>query len=248
VIYDGVGGNQVFSLELDSPLSNVVNPNECRERLAELEEQMRTGAIPKHEQGACFDEIIKLHKELGQRQKASQLLKNKLKLVATNWERSGVTLQLGILADEMKDWNGVEKFYRESFRLSESGAPLFNLALSLNKRGENKAALKVIDEAISAEEDAPYFVLKAKILKVLGDAAGCVAALDEAFDQFGAIDTLNDWSLWWYLVACEMKPNTEGATAAKAEQKKRASLKGQIVAEDVGDLPAGPSSMTRRDD
>lgn len=247
VVYQGVGGEQEFGLELDNPLSNVVNPNEKREILADLEERMRAGKVPKAEQASVFDQIIKLHKELGQRQKAAQLLKNKLRLASTNWERASITLQLGILADEMKDWAGVEKFYRESFRLNEAGAPLFNLALSLNKRGENKAALKVIDEAIQEEVDAPYYVLKARIEKALGDLQGSSASLDEAFDSFDTVESLSDWALNWFLSACEMRPDVTRAENARGELKSRSAKKGQSTAHDLGDLPAGPSSITRRE-
>jgi molecular chaperone DnaK len=247
VVYSGVGGEQKIEVELENPLSNVVNPNRRRERLADLEENMRTGEVPKANQSVTFDEIVSIHKELGHRQKASQLLKNKLKLAQSNSERFAITLQLGILADEMKDWVAVEKFYRESFRLSESGAPLFNFALSLSKRGESKAALKVIEEAINADEEAPFYVLKGRIQKTLGDGAGCAASLETAFKLFNDVSDLNDWALAWFLTASEMKPEPKQADAAKAEQKRRSATKSQPAGEEAGVLPAGPSSIVKRE-
>jgi len=39
---------EVFSAKIENPLTNVVNPQAKKIRIAELEEELRTGKVPEH--------------------------------------------------------------------------------------------------------------------------------------------------------------------------------------------------------
>ena len=55
---------QAFQLAVVNPLTNIVNPNAKRDQILDLEEQMRTGAVPKAEQRETVKRIAELETEL----------------------------------------------------------------------------------------------------------------------------------------------------------------------------------------
>ena len=61
-----VSDREEFHATVESPLTNVVNPNAKRDRILELEEKVRTEAMSEEKQRAAVQEIAKLEGETGQ--------------------------------------------------------------------------------------------------------------------------------------------------------------------------------------
>ena len=224
-------GNQVLRLQLaladepeeecsftiENPLTNVVNPNAKRDRIAKLEEQMRTKAIPKVEQRETVQEIALLYADLGQRERALGLLSNLLKAGPD----LNILNRMGIICGEMGDFERQERFYREAAKISDSSIPLFNLALSQRRQGRRKDAMQTVDQAIARYPDPPYFVLKAQISDTLKQKEQRDEMLTQAFAAFDPLANLNDWELGWYLTGAQLTRDSQRQQAAEEERKRR---------------------------
>ncbi|MDG4594670.1 MAG: Hsp70 family protein [Candidatus Contendobacter sp.] len=230
---------QEFQDKIENPLTHVVNPNATREKIDDLEEQMRTKAIPAAQQPAMVQQIALLYADLGQRERAIDLLASLL--------RSGPDLnilnRMGIISGEMGDTERQEKYYREAARISNSGIPLFNLALAQHRQGKREAAVQTIDQAIARDHDPPYLVLKAQIADALRQSELRDTLLEEAFATFDPITTLDDWELGWYLTGAQLDKNTQRQQEAETERHRRRN-KGQPISDD-STLPDARTVPTR---
>lgn len=208
----------VYHLELDKPFSNVVNPNPIRERIYEREEELRHGRVTPAQRSEVLHELARDYAKIGQREKALEYM---------NWllrqKGPDVVLlnEMGILYGELGDWGRQEKFYREAANVSNNATPLFNLALSKYHRGLYTEALVIIDEALELEIDGPYLVLKALILKQLGQPKETESCLHEAINLFSPLEMMSDWELSWYLLAARQIGDGEKVKTAEDEQKRR---------------------------
>ncbi len=232
---------QECAFKIENPLTNVVNPNAQREEIDDLEEQIRTGAIPPAQQRATIQQIALLCAELGQRERALGLL--------TGLLRTGpdvnILNRMGILCGEIGDTERQEKYYREAAKISNSGVPLFNLALAQRNQGKKREALKTIDDAIARDRDPPHLVLKALLADALKQPEQRDTALDEAFATFDPVTTLNDWALGWYLTGARLAQDALRQQEAEKEQRRRPKP-GQPSGNDQGILLDTRAEIARR--
>ena len=235
--------NQPFSWTIDNPLSNVVNPNATRTRIMEIEEDLRLGQVPP---GQIVDrrfDLARMHAELRQHEKAIDCLKQTLGSGGTD----GTALNImGLYAGDMGDEARQLKYYEEAIRISSQGAPLFNLALYHEHKGDHRKAMEAIDRAIDREKSAPYFVLKARICEAAGDAHGRKRNLALGRNAFGPMGSMDDWALDWYLCAARMAGDDQTVKLAEQEQKRRRQAK-DSVAVGQGILPGAAAGTARRE-
>ena len=220
---------QEFQDKIENPLTHVVNPNATREKIDDLEEQMRTKAIPAAQQPATVQQIALLYADLGQRERAIDLLAS---LLLRSGPDLNILNRMGIISGEMGDTERQEKYYREAARISNSGIPLFNLALAQHHQGKREAAMKTIDQAIARDHDPPYLVLKALIADAMEQSGLRDALLEEAFASFDPINTLDDWALGWYLTGARLAKDSLRQQEAQKEQQGRRDRKGPPITDD----------------
>jgi hypothetical protein len=227
-------GTGSYECTVENPLTNVVNPQVARLKLDELEEEIRTGKVPKEDVPEALVEAADLMAELGHRERAFAQLKKVLQ--GRNRPDGMILTKMAILAGEMGDHEREERLYREASAAEPGwGGPLFNLALALERRGDLGGAMEAVDGAVSRERSAPYLVLRAQLAEKLGDRAGRERDLHEALDLFGPPQSLSEWALGWLIYAAHMAGDSELEEKARAELKLR--RKGAVAAEDVGFLP-----------
>ncbi len=236
------GPEREYHFKVENPLTNVVNPNAKRDRIAELEEDMRTLALPEAKQRQIVEEIALLYADLGQREKALGLLSGLLKAGPD----LNILNRMGIICGELGDFERQERFYREAARISNSGVPLFNLALSLKRQGRLKEAMVSIDEAIVRGQDPPYLVLKASLAETLKQQAQRDALLGQAFNSFDPLKTLDDWALGWYLTGALLAGDSERRQSAEAERERRRGPSPGPATNQAGELPDTRSELARR--
>jgi len=217
----GAGGHE---LRLENPLTNVVNSQPKRERLLEIEESLRTGALSASKAAAATEEAARLYADLGQREKALSVYRALLR--AKGRPDADLLFRMGLLAGELGDDGREERFYLESAEADPTGSePLFNLALARRRRGLLAEALSTATEAIRREPDAAYLVLRALVHDSLGDVPARDADLARAFASFAPLPTQGDFALAWYLAACRLAGDAPRLAAAEAEEKRRRAAK-----------------------
>lgn len=211
--------SQVFEETIEKPLTYVVNPNSIRQKILEIEEEIRCGIYTGQKLYEKIKEVARLYAEIGQYERAIDLLKK----ILSNSHQPDVNILnlLGIYCGNIGDYERQEKFYRKAAEVSSWKGPLFNLALSFWNRGKIDQAIEIIDEVIRDEKEAPYLVLKAKLLFEQKKVDKGRALLEEAFTLFEDIELLDDWSLYWYIDAARMLKDEEKINAAKNEQRRR---------------------------
>ncbi len=213
-------GTGVFECTVENPLTNVVNPQAARLKLDALEEDIRTGKVVKEEVPTALVEAADLMAELGHRERAFAQLKKVLQ--SMNRPAGHLLNRMGMLAAELGDHDRAAKLYHEAAAAdAEQGAPLFNLALMLERRGETAEALQEIDGALERERDAPYLVLRARIDGGLGHEAARERDLAEALAAFAAPPRLDEWALGWLITAARMAGRKTLEEQASAEMKLR---------------------------
>ncbi|WP_291323480.1 Hsp70 family protein [Desulfonatronospira sp.] len=156
---------KIRCLDLENPVSSVVNPNAKRREILELEEAVRTRQVPEQNLKQTTERIAGLYQEIGQKEKALSLYRNMLALGGPDFV---LLNRLGMLYGETGDYGREEKFYLEADRHARNwkGA-LFNLALSYRRQGRYREAADILDRAIQAERIAPYLVLRAMVAEAL---------------------------------------------------------------------------------
>lgn len=236
------GSERECHFTIENPLTNVVNPNAKRDRIAELEESMRTQALLEPRQREIVEEIALLYADLGQREKSLGLLSGLLKAGPD----LNILNRMGIICGELGDFERQERFYREAARISNSGVPLFNLALSLKRQGRMKEAMVSIDEAIARDQDPPFLILKASLADTLNQRGQRDALLGQAFNAFDPLRTLDNWALGWYRTGARLAGDSERSKSAEAEQRRRRdTTQGPATTQD-GELPDTRSEIARR--
>lgn len=209
-----------FEERLESPLTNVVNPNTKRLKIQESEERIRSGKVPRER---VPDEVVSIAREyadLQQLEKAISYLKNALRL-KNSPDPYTLTL-LGIYSGERGDRDSEEKFYREAIAAGSSAA-LFNLALAQQKRGAFSLAKKTIELRIVKCPDGPSYTLAAEIAESMNDTNARDSLLGTAMATFRALRSMDDWELGWYATACRMYGESNKLEEAQSEQRRRAA-------------------------
>jgi len=229
-----VPGAPIFTLTMENPLTNVVNPQALKLKIDKAEEELRTNKIPKEQQADVIVDLAANYAELRQHEKAIEYLGRVLR---TRQKPDPVILnQMGLYSGELGDNVRQEKFYKEAAKNDPSwNTPWFNLAYVQLANKQYPEAMDSINRAISKGKEAPHFVIKARIAAGQGDEKGRAAALKEAMELFGPIEKQRDWALGWFIGAARMMDDEGKVEAAEQEQKKR-----QLGARPVADNSALP--------
>jgi molecular chaperone DnaK (HSP70) len=223
-----------FSFMIENPLTNVVNPHAIRQRIDDVEENLRVGKVADADVPRVLVELAVDYSELAQTDKSIFYLKQALR-------RKGradayVLNLLGIRYGNKADWDRQEKAYREAFDAApHDPSPLFNLALSQLRRGLAAEADATMQNVLKLERDGPYLVLAAQIHQKLNRAQPAQSALEESFKVFGPVSSMSDWELGWFRTAAQMVQDKARLDQAAAEQTRRKQHRPTVEAE--GMLP-----------
>jgi len=225
--------DDVLDLVTENPLINVLNPHSIRLKIEEAEEVLRNKGGGSAEDRDTFVRIARWYAELNQREKALDFLR--IALMKTQAADAEILNLQGIYYDELGDHERSEKAYREADKATPTwGGPLFNLALSLRKRGKHKEALNTINQAIKkVGQKGPYLTLKAMCLESLKIEEETQETLSEAVDAFDPPEILDDWELGWYTTAANLINDDEHVKRAKKENDKRRLQDGSSPDDDI---------------
>jgi tetratricopeptide (TPR) repeat protein len=209
-----------FEVRIENPISNVVNPNAVRDRIQEKEEKLRTGVVAKEDRADTVVEIARDYAEIDQNEKAISYLKRALQMKGK--PDAYLLNLLGIYSGEIGDWVKEEKYYREAAKADPNfDAPLFNLALSQQRRKLYEEAYETVSEAIARDSDGPNHTLAAQIAAALEKEKEADDHLSAAMEGYGPLRSLSDWELGWYLHLCRMTGDSKKEANARKEQKRR---------------------------
>lgn len=234
-----------FKLIVENPLTLIVNPHATRQRIDEVEENLRTGKVDARSVPSTLRKLADDYAELNQLDKAIDYQHQALRRSSN--PDANLLNALGINYGKKRDWAMQEKYYREAFRATSSwSGPLFNLALSQFNRSDYKAALVTIKEALEVEDHPPYLVLQARILQKLGKEKEAEALCEEALEEFEDVGSLSEWALGWYLTAARMISRTEDVQSAEAERKTRKQSNIRSDDEDGGLHPEIAPTLKKR--
>jgi len=231
-----------FSITIENPLTHVVNPNTTRLKIDQLEEALCTGKIRREAAPEKMVELADAYADMGQREKAVEYLGSVLR--SRNAPDAWLLNKMAIYYGEMGDFEREEKFYREAAAASSWAGPWFNLARSQYQRGLHAQAAAILDKVLLKEREAPYLVLRAQIHGALDDRQQQEKALQEALQRFGAMASLDDWELGWFLAAARMAGDREKLAHGEAELRRRNRSTGAVEG-DAGVLPALTAGLKR---
>ena len=198
-----------------------------------MEESIRTARVPRAEIPDTIVRVADLTADLGQRERALDLMKKAL--AAKQGKDHALLNKMGILCGELRDYEKEAKFYQESAKLDRWGSPLFNLALSQQRRGQLREAQTNIVEALARHREPPYLVLRALIADGQQDPMNRDECLKEAMQLFGSLKSMSDWELGWYMTAASRLDNEIKVKDAKEEQRRRSKRK--VTSLVMGQLP-----------
>lgn len=196
---------------------------------------MRTGKVPREQLPEKLVVLARDYADLGQREKAVDLLKRALR--AKNQTDVYILNLMGLYYDELRNYEKAAKHYREAARAGSWGGPWFNLALSQRKHGKYLEALESVDRAIEREIEAPFLVLRALLAEALERPDERESNLAEALNLFSPIATLDDWELGWFLTGAKMAGDQKKVDMANAERRRRMTKVGGPEMELGGELP-----------
>ena len=215
--------DEFFRDEIENPLTHVENPQKAMIRALELEEEILSPGLSGEKAATLMFDLGEQYSELGQKEKAISVLKKAL--AANGGPDEFILNRLGTFSWDIGDCERAEKFYRESAKVAGWTAPIFNLALMQRSKGQHREAIENIDSVIAKSDEGPYSVLRAQLARATGARDDHASFLARAFEKFGPLQTLSDWSLGWYLTGAEELKDAGKIEAAKAEQKRRQGKK-----------------------
>ncbi len=230
-----------FQMQIESPLTNVVNPQTTRLRIDKLEEELRTGKYRGEDQIKEMVTLSDLYSEMKQQEKAVEILGRILRV--RNRPDAAILNKMAICYREMGDDQKAERCYREAGLASPWSGSWFNLALLFDKKGMFPEAVESIEKAIQAGSEPPYRVLRAQLAGKMGDQLKRDSELAQALSEFGPLASLDDWELGWYLTAVTMEGQKDKAEEARREIKRR--NRGEAPQPIGGELPQGPRAILK---
>lgn len=216
------GDNDVFTANIENPLTNIVNPQSHRARIWEIEESIRRHEVSRENIPYTLVDLADEYRKLGHREKAFGLMKEALRLL--NTPNAYILNMIGILCGELGDYGKQEKFYLQSAQIATDSIPLFNLAISQKSQNENDKAMKTIDEALDKERIGPSLTLKATLAEKMGNVDLKEECLREALDTFDSPAASSDWELSWLALAARMSDDNKLHADVTKEQTKRRKI------------------------
>jgi len=210
-----------FEHHVENPLVNVVNPGSTRLFIEEKEEELRKKGGGTADDVDDFVQLATSYAELNQKERAINWLRSAMNKLG-HADATILNLQ-GNYYGELGDHEREEKLYREADRATTSwGGPLFNLALSFYNRGKYKEATEAIEQAMKKDHrQGPYLTLKAMCLDKSEPQITHKLIYQQAIKAFGAVSTLSEWELGWYLTAVRAVGDAKAIKEAEEERKKR---------------------------
>ncbi|GMV58069.1 MAG: molecular chaperone DnaK [Betaproteobacteria bacterium] len=204
-------------LEIENPVSNVVNPNAKVERREQLLDKLRRDESRWRD---LLPELAEVCAELGHHGEAIAHLKRyELRLgVESPW-----SLNRRAMFEEGRHNHAVAKLlYEHAARLPNGGgAPCFNLALFHLRSDAPGEGLRWIDEAIRRTPQPAYEVLRLRLLQKTGADTDIAAEAGRVLARFGRLTDLNDFELGWYQVAARLAGDDDALRAAEAQERAR---------------------------
>lgn len=212
-----------LQVSLENPTTHTVNPAEERQVIEQIEEELRTGAVDRSQQVAHLDRLSRLYGELGQYEKALDLMKRSLKLHGR--PSSAKLNMMGIFCGRLGDDESMEKWYRQAAAVSQDNVPLFNLAVTLRDRKKYPQAYETMQEALARERDVEDLALGLQLAQLTGraDERATLAAELSRTLQASAIQAMTDWQLTWAVFGARLLPDTTLEQTVLAEQRRRKS-------------------------
>jgi tetratricopeptide (TPR) repeat protein len=229
----------VFERSVENPLVNVVNPNQVRLQIEELEELLRKRGGPKAEDRDDLVQLARWYAELHQHEKALTFLSQALRLI--NRPDDYILNLEGIYAGELGDYEREERAYRAADQTCGNwGTPMFNLGLSFHTRKKFEEALRAVDMAIEKEpSQGVYRTLRARCLRSLGKNEEAGREAEQAFDSYEPIPQLDDWELGWYISCAQTVGRQDAQAEAEQERSKRASTSHDSPGSDLPIITGG---------
>jgi len=192
-----------FAAQIENPLTHVVNPNETRMRIDEIEEKLRTGQIPREEIGSNLAEVAGLYRQLGQHEKALAYYSRAIQ--AEGEPSAWILNRMAACANDLGDRHRTEQLYSEAARVDPWSGTFFNWALAKETWGDTRVAMELVDRAIEMELDPAYLVLKARLKQTLGKEGDAQELLEQARKKFDPISSLDTFGLSWLLTLARMR-------------------------------------------
>lgn len=213
----GVEDGAELRIDVQNPVSNVVNPN------AKLDERDRLIEDLRREPGQWAEAMPKIAQvcaELGFQAEAITWLER--------FQRKGgrqspwATNLQGIYEADRNNVAGAIRLYAQAAELPHAGgAPLFNMALALRGQGKWSEALDAVDRALARESDPAYRVLRLQILEKLNMAANVHGQARDLIGEFAPVSQLSDFALGWLATAARMAGDDEVAAQVKRARSDR---------------------------
>jgi len=205
----------------EHPLTHIINPQRTKLRIEETEERLRTHLLQPDARKRTIMGLAEDCAELRQYEKAIACLSNLMR--ERNEQNAGMLNKMAIYYGRMNDVEREEKLYCQASVADPAWrAPWFNLALLMKNQRRYKEAQDAIDMAIRLDEDSgSSYILKAQIMEKTGTEEERQDALESGWANFGPLDMLEDWELYWYQRAAEMRKDSEAMAEAKEESQSR---------------------------
>jgi len=210
-----------FNCLIEHPLTAVHNNNDRKNRMLELEEELRLGKFTQDEEPGKLLELAKHCTALDQNEKALGLMSSALSKKGPDVE---ILNFMGICCDNLGDTGRAMKLYREAAQVPpHNSSPLFNLALSLRQKGQYEESLRTLDEAIARYPNLVYYVFRAELLVELGlPEAEKKAALEKAIGGMArSLPELDSWEIHWLRKGARMQGDDDLLRRLDAEVKRR---------------------------
>lgn len=210
-----------FGCLIEHPLTIVHNSNDRKNKILELEENLRLEVFSPEEEADKILELAQHCTALGQNEKALGLMSSALSKKGPDLD---ILNYMGICCKNLGDDERAEKLYREAASVApRSSTPLFNLALMQFRQGQYEQSLSTLDEAIARNPEPAYYVLRAEMLEKLERApAERAEALETAISGLaGSLPQLSSWELFWLGKGAKICGDTELLSRLDVEQKRR---------------------------
>lgn len=213
----GVDGGAELKLQIQNPVSNVVNPNAKLEEREQLIEQLRRTPDDWKD---LMPRIAALCAELSYQAEAIVWLE---RYQRKQGQQDSWSLNLqGIYEADRGNADGAIRRYRQAASLpGASSAPLFNMALALRDKGQLADALEAVDEAFAKRQDPSYLTLRLTLLEKLGKANSLEKDAKAVLKSFQPVEQLSDFSLAWLAVAARLANATDVQAEVQSESRKR---------------------------
>lgn len=220
----GVEGGAELKVDIQNPVSNVVNPN------AKLEERDQLVEALRREPGSWADvmpRIAQLCAELNFHAEGITWLERYQRKLGRQ-DPWATNLQ-GLYEADRSNTTGALKLYGQAAALPGAGtAPHFNMALALRSQSKWQEALQAVDRAIARAPEPPYRVLRLMILEKLEHVKDIKREAQAVVDAFAPISQLGEFELGWLAVVARLAGRDDVVEAVRQRRAAR-ELKDEVA-------------------